>query len=59
VWWFIQDFLKVLAYWFIRKYNLFNYNDTGRLVLPESTVRYIEQHKLSDMKKAVSTGAGH
>eukprot|EP01036_Dinobryon_divergens_P022999 gene22999-31308_t len=33
VWWFIQDLFKVLAYKLMVSYNLFNYNDTGMVVI--------------------------
>jgi len=29
VWWFIQDACKVLAFYILKKYNIFGYNDTG------------------------------
>jgi len=29
VWWFIQDACKVFAFYILKKYNIFGYNDTG------------------------------
>ena len=29
VWWFIQDACKVFAFFILKKYNIFGYNDTG------------------------------
>jgi H+-transporting ATPase len=51
VWWWIQDFCKVLTFYLIKRYNLFNYNDTGKLVLPESTVKYIALNKEEHMNE--------
>jgi H+-transporting ATPase len=50
VWWFIQDAAKVLGYYFMEKYDLFHYNDTGKLILPESTIRYIKENKEKDLE---------
>lgn len=57
-WFLVQDASKVLSYWLIRKYNVFNYNDTGRLELPESTLRYIEANKAKDLAEGAKPG-GH
>jgi hypothetical protein len=51
-----------LLLWFvrlIRKYDIFHYNDTGRLVMPESAVRYIADNKARDMEQAMKPGGGH
>jgi H+-transporting ATPase len=45
VWWVVQDVAKVFTIWFLKKFNLLGINDTGALVLPESTLRYIEEEK--------------
>jgi H+-transporting ATPase len=45
VWWFIQDAAKVLTYKMLERRNIFGINNTGRLILPESTLRYIEEKK--------------
>jgi hypothetical protein len=52
VWWFIQDACKVGAYWLLERYNWFEYNNVGTVVLPETTVNYIHQHKQADMDSA-------
>jgi H+-transporting ATPase len=56
-WWFVQDFAKVYTFHILKKYNYFGYNDTGKLVMPESALRYIKKNKAKDMAK--STGKGH
>ena len=43
VWWFVQDGAKVLTYWLVNKYDLFNYR-TGALVNVRAT------HKFDDAK---------
>mmetsp|Transcript_19959 Transcript_19959/g.33403 ORF Transcript_19959/g.33403 Transcript_19959/m.33403 type:complete len:906 (+) Transcript_19959:83-2800(+) len=48
-WWFVQDAAKVATFYVLKKYNIFGYNDTGKLVLPESAVRYINDNKEKDM----------
>jgi hypothetical protein len=30
VWWFIQDACKVFAFYMLKKFNIFGYNDTGK-----------------------------
>ena len=45
VWFFIQDACKVGLYALIRKYNVFGYNNTGKLVMPESALKYISENK--------------
>jgi H+-transporting ATPase len=45
VWWVVQDAAKVGTYWLLKRYNLMGINETGALVLPESTLRYIEEEK--------------
>ena len=57
-WWFVQDAAKVGTFWLLKEYNLFGYNDTGKLVMPESALKYIRDHKVSDMAKAMGKG-GH
>jgi H+-transporting ATPase len=59
VWWWIQDAIKVGSYWVIRKFNIFGYMETGQLVLPESTVRYIQENKEADIAKANKPGGHH
>eukprot|EP01032_Pedospumella_encystans_P016080 gene16080-biopygen13139 len=57
-WWFVQDAAKVGTFYVLKTYNLFGYNDTGKLIMPESALKYIRDHKASDMAKAASKG-GH
>ena len=45
IWWFIQDTLKVLFYHLLLKYNVFGINNTGKVVLPASTLKYIKDHR--------------
>lgn len=48
-WWIVQDALKVFTFYIVKKYNFFEYNDTGKVVLPESSLKYIETNKSHDM----------
>ena len=48
-WWFVQDAAKVFTFFLLNKYNLFGYKDTGKLELPDSTLRYIKENKEKDM----------
>ena len=41
----------------LKKYNLFGYNDTGKLIMPESALKYIKDHKEKDM--IIKEGAKH
>jgi len=59
VWWFIQDFCKVMTYRVIKKYNIFGYNDTGVYVMPESVAKYIAENKEKDMAAATSNKSKH
>ena len=43
----------------IRKYDIFHYNDTGRLVMPASALQYITANKARDMEQAMKPGGGH
>eukprot|EP01038_Epipyxis_sp_PR26KG_P005480 gene5480-7588_t len=45
IWWFIQDACKVVAYKFLRYYNIFGINDTGKVVIPPSTIDYLKEHE--------------
>ena len=51
-WWFVQDACKVGTYYLLKKYNIFGYNDTGKLVMPESALKYIADNKEKDMQNA-------
>lgn len=54
VWWLVQDAVKVYTFYLMEKYNWFGINDTGKLVLPESTLEYIRKNKERDMEAKVS-----
>ena len=43
MWWFIQDAAKVAVYYYLKTNNIFNINDTGVVVLPDSTVNYMRE----------------
>jgi H+-transporting ATPase len=58
VWWLVQDTAKVGAYWLMKRYNWFGYNNTGKMALPESALRYIKEHKEKDLLK-LSKPSGH
>ena len=45
VFWLIQDAAKVLAFSLMKKYDWFGYNETGKLVLPPSTLKYIADNE--------------
>ncbi|KAJ1431495.1 HAD-like domain-containing protein, partial [Ochromonadaceae sp. CCMP2298] len=55
-WWFVQDAAKVGTFYLLKKYNWFGYNDTGKLVLPESTLKYIADNKEKDLASTRSKG---
>ena len=31
LWWFVQDFFKVLMYWYLKRHNIFGINDSLKL----------------------------
>jgi len=49
VWWFIQDIAKVLAYHFLKTYNIFDINNSGMVVMTQSAKSYIHFHQNSDL----------
>ena len=59
VWWWIQDFFKVILMYNVVKHNIFQYNDTGEVSFPESTRKYIETHKAADMERGKKPGGHH
>ena len=59
LWWFVQDACKVLYYWLMTRYNWYGWNNTGQLVLPQSTLDFIAENKEKDMNAAKSVGGGH
>ena len=48
-WFFVQDVAKVFTYHCMKVYNIFKYNETGKLILPQSTVNYIARNKEAHM----------
>jgi H+-transporting ATPase len=56
-WWFVQDAAKVGTFYLLKKHNLFGYNDTGKLVMPQSAIDYAQRNKLKDME--VKKGGHH
>jgi len=59
VWWVVQDACKVFTYYLLKKYNVFGYNDTGMLVMPESALKYIKDNKEKDLASADSASGRH
>ena len=55
-WWVVQDFCKVATFRVLEKFNLFGWTDTGKVVLPESTLEYIRVHKEEDNMAAPAGG---
>jgi len=47
VWWFIQDGCKVVGYWFMHKYNLFNINTDQLVNMREAETATDKQHPLA------------
>lgn len=56
VWWWIQDFFKVVFWYFMTKYNIFGVNSTGLVVLPESTKKYIADNKAKILESTSKPG---
>ena len=52
VWWLVQDAAKVGTFHLIRKYNLFDFQNKGMVVLPESTQQYIRDNKKKDLSSS-------
>jgi hypothetical protein len=42
-WWFVQDAAKVGTYAVLEKYNIFDINNTGVVVLEQSTIDYMTE----------------
>jgi H+-transporting ATPase len=55
-WFVVQDVCKMIAYYFMVKTNLFGWNNTGKMVMPQSTLDYIRKNKDKDMREARSLG---
>merc|ERR1719201_2685352 len=53
-WWLVEDAAKVFCRWIVHKYNIFDINNTGEMVLTESA------KKLQDeMRRNPATGGHH
>ena len=48
VWWFIQDACKVFAFYILKKYNIFGYNDTGESMVEVAMMMTIMMIQLID-----------
>jgi H+-transporting ATPase len=44
IWWFVQDICKIFAFKFLKRYNLFGINNTGAVILRQSTLDYIREN---------------
>ncbi|RYY70700.1 hypothetical protein EON63_22335 [archaeon] len=44
--------IQVATYHFLKTYNIFGYNDTGKLKLPESTLKYIAENRQRDLEQS-------
>jgi len=55
LWWFAEDAAKVFCRWIVHKYNIFNINDTGVMVVTESAKKIQEQMRIA----AQNPSAGH
>ena len=58
IWWFIEDAAKVLCRWYVHKYNIFDVNDTGVLVLGASALEVQRQMRL-DLKNSDASRHHH
>jgi len=54
IWWFIQDAAKVYTFKLMTKYNWFGVNENGQVILPQSTLKYIENQRQKDKEAAES-----
>merc|ERR1719217_248384 len=52
-WWLVEDAAKVFCRWIVHKYNIFDINNTGEMVLSESA------KKLQDEMRANPASGGH
>jgi H+-transporting ATPase len=51
-WWFVQDATKVFFHGLMVKYNWFQYNETGKMVYPPSTLQWREDHMHDEEPRA-------
>jgi len=54
VWWFAEDAAKVFCRWIVAKYNIFDINNTGEMVLPESAKQLQQKIRRNSEKFAPS-----
>jgi len=59
LWWWVQDLCKVLLFVVLKKYNVFGYNNTGALVMPESALKYIKDNKEKDLQDVMGVDKKH
>ena len=58
MWWFVQDATKILAYRWLKAYNIFGINETGAVVLKQSTLDYQEAQR-NEEKNPLLGGDNH
>lgn len=56
LWWFAEDAAKVFCRWYVHRNNIFNINESGVLVLPESALRIQRQMRIDQKNEVVSAG---
>jgi hypothetical protein len=55
----IQDACKVFTLRMMKKYNTLGINETGKLIMPESTLKFIEDEKIRKAEAEKTKGKGH
>jgi len=55
LWWFVEDAAKVACRYVVHKYNIFDINNTGVMVLTDSAIKVKEQMR-ADAKKKPTLG---
>jgi hypothetical protein len=57
----IQDACKVFTIYIMKKHNWLGINETGKLIMPESTLKYMEDEKIKRDEMALnpSKSRGH
>merc|ERR1712125_191799 len=53
-WWLAEDAAKVACRWVVHKYNIFDINNTGEMVLPESALKVQEDMRIEASKAKLS-----
>merc|ERR1711976_585671 len=56
-WWFAEDAAKVFCRWIVHKYNIFDINNTGLMVMPESAQKL--QNEMREQLKDPMSMVGH